>query len=111
MMDQMKKEKKMLQDESEDRKQHMQTMEHKRVQNEKLTDLEQVRNISLLAVFIRYYKVKRDHYFLLFNIIVHKKQFLIIVKTCYFRKQKRKVNIFFRKLTNKWKNKKMKSRN
>ena len=110
MMDQMKKEKKMLQDESEDRKQHMQTMEHKRVQNEKLTDLEQVRNISLLAVFIRYYKVKRDHYFLLFNIFVNKKQFCT-VKTCFSRKRKRKVNIFFKKPMNKWKNKKMKSRN
>ena len=46
MMEYMKSEKKKLQDESEDRKQHMQTMELKRMQNEKLTDLEQVRKFN-----------------------------------------------------------------
>ena len=46
MMEHMKYEKKQLQDDSEDRKQHMQTMELKRMQNEKLSDLEQVRNVS-----------------------------------------------------------------
>ena len=47
MMENMKSEKKQLQDDSEDRKQHMQTMELKRMQNEKLTDLEQVRGHRL----------------------------------------------------------------
>jgi hypothetical protein len=42
-MEYMKSEKKKVQDESEERKQFMQTMEQKRVRNEKLTDLEQVR--------------------------------------------------------------------
>lgn len=41
MMEKMKSEKKKQQDDSEARKQHMQNMEHKRMENEKLTDLEQ----------------------------------------------------------------------
>ena len=55
MMEYVKSEKKKVQDESEERKQFMQTMEQKRVRNERLTDLEQVRIVFaslLLTAFL-----------------------------------------------------------